>query len=131
MKLKRWQTAVLILLSVGFMSYAAWNAYGNSGTLTNADFIRFHVIANSNTQEDQRLKLQVRDGLLAEINLDLAREAMKNHKGDDEIATLKLEESRDYVKKNLEKIEKKAQKIVAEKGYGYDVKAELGVRWIP
>lgn len=131
MKLKIWQTATLVLISIGFMSYATWSAYGNEGTLTNADFIRFHVIANSDSEEDQNLKLQVRDGVLAEINLDLAREAMNNHNGNDEIATLELEESRQYVVKNIDKIEKRARKIIKEKGYNYSVKAELGVRWIP
>lgn len=131
MKLKIWQTAMLLCISLGFMTFATWSTYGNEGTLTNEDFIRFHVIANSNSEEDQNLKLQVRDGVLAEINLDLAREAMMNHKGNEEIATLELEESREYIIKNIDAIEKKAQDIVKEKGYDYDVKAELGVRWIP
>jgi hypothetical protein len=32
-------------------------------------FIRFHVVANSDSAEDQALKLKVRDGVLAKITM--------------------------------------------------------------
>ena len=52
--------------------------------------IRFHVIANSDSQRDQALKLQVRDAVLAETekfypegaDLETAREALSAHLGE-------------------------------------------------
>ena len=62
MKFRVWETALLVLVA-GFLlfgSVAQATAEGLSG-----DFLRLHVIANSDDADDQRLKLLVRDEILA------------------------------------------------------------------
>ena len=58
------QSGILILLT-GFILICFWGMYyQGQEELTRDDFIRFHVIANSNSAEDQALKLTVRDEVL-------------------------------------------------------------------
>mgnify|MGYP004667640227 FL=1 len=76
------------------------------------DVFRFHILANSDSEEDQALKLKVRDKVLekTKILFDTA-----NSKSDAE----------EFVKANLETIEKIAQNEVYKNGYNYPVKAEV------
>lgn len=76
------------------------------------DVFRFHILANSDTEEDQTLKLKVRDKVLekTKILFDTA-----NSKSDAE----------EYVKANLETIEEIAHNEVYKNGYNYPVKAEI------
>lgn len=76
------------------------------------DVFRFHILANSDSEEDQVLKLKVRDKVLekTKILFDTA-----NSKSDAE----------EFVKANLETIEKIAQNEVYKNGYNYPVKAEV------
>ena len=76
------------------------------------DVFRFHILANSDTEEDQALKLKVRDKVLekTKILFDTA-----NSKSDAE----------KFVKANLETIEEIAQNEVYKNGYNYPVKAEI------
>jgi stage II sporulation protein R len=136
--------------------YSAWTVYSSQNKLSNDDFIRFHVIANSDSVSDQQLKLKVRDGVLAKINSELVKAAMaqdmdsflqpsvyaaevsgeaartQNNAATGETrVSLDLEQSRKYIQDNLKEIESTAERIIAENGYDYTVKAELGVKWIP
>lgn len=76
------------------------------------DVFRFHILANSDSEEDQALKLKVRDKVLekTKILFDTA-----NSKSDAE----------EFVKANLETIEAIAQNEVYKNGYNYPVKAEI------
>lgn len=76
------------------------------------DVFRFHILANSDSEEDQALKLKVRDKVLerTKILFDTA-----NSKSDAE----------KFVKANLETIEKIAQNEVYKNGHNYPVKAEV------
>ena len=74
--------------------------------------IRFHVVANSDSENDQELKLMVRDGIIEYLEDEL--EECKSR-----------EESIQIIGENLEDIEKIAEEIAFENGFHYDVKATL------
>ncbi|AGK95428.1 stage II sporulation protein R [Clostridium pasteurianum] len=74
--------------------------------------IRFHVLANSDSNEDQALKLKVRDKVLAYIAPKLS-----NSKS--------IEESREILKKYDKNINAIAESVIRENGYNYSVKTEL------
>ncbi len=148
MGLRKKQIRMLLLLLIFILLYSAWTINNSQSQLSNEDFIRFHVIANSDSKEDQQLKLKVRDGILAKINNELVQEAMSQElvayqnpasqspayedlTENNSRVQLNLDESRKYIMKNLAQIETTAEKIVSENGYAYSVKAELGVKWIP
>ncbi|MCH4236366.1 MAG: stage II sporulation protein R [Clostridium tyrobutyricum] len=74
--------------------------------------IRFHVIANSDTQSDQALKLKVRDEVLKYISPKLS-----NSKS--------IAESRQILKENNNNILSIARKVIRERGYSYGVTSTL------
>lgn len=74
--------------------------------------IRFHVIANSDSKDDQALKLKVRDKVL-----EYMQPKLKNSKS--------IDESRKIIKENDEEIMAIANKVIKENGYDYSVKSTL------
>ena len=76
--------------------------------------IRLHVIANSDSEADQSLKLKVRD------------EIIKYMEGQDD-----LEECRKYIISHLDDIARKADNVIKAEGFDYGSTAELGVFYIP
>lgn len=147
MESRKKQMKFLVFILICILLYSTWITYGNPG-LSNDDFIRFHVVANSDSKEDQQLKLKVKDEVLAKINNELVMEAISQDMSDYRASnvdltqraneeeyktqvTLDLDQSRNYIQENIVEIEEKAAKIVKENGYDYPVKAELGVKWIP
>ena len=74
---------------------------------------RLHVIANSDSQEDQNLKYKVRDKILEymnEISIDCSSK--------EEVIAL--------AKENQEKFQDIAKKVIKENGYDYDVNVSIG-----
>lgn len=77
------------------------------------DTVRLHIIANSDSEEDQALKLAVRDAVLEKYGKRLA-EAQSAAAAATEISLL------------LDEIESTAKEIIEERGYAYSVKATVG-----
>lgn len=74
--------------------------------------LRFHVLANSDSREDQALKLKVRDQVGT-----LMAEKLKDADS--------LKDSEQIVKANLNVIEDCAAKVISAEGYDYSVSAAL------
>ncbi len=62
MKLKRWEIALIVFVSAVFM--CGFGIRREAGDLSEK-LVRLHVVANSDSEEDQALKLRVRDAVLA------------------------------------------------------------------
>jgi len=77
-----------------------------------SEIIRLHVIANSDTEEDQSLKLLVKNEVVSYL-----REKMDG--------TQTIEEAREIISDNLSSIEEVAAKKMASEGYFYGVNASL------
>lgn len=74
--------------------------------------IRFHVLANSDSKEDQALKLKVRDEVLGYIQPKL-----RDSKS--------IEESRKIIKENNQEVLYIANKVIKGNGYNYSVRAAI------
>ena len=74
---------------------------------------RLHVIANSDSKEDQDLKYIVRDNILTYIN-----EISKNASTKEEVIEI--------AQNNIDKIKQIAQETVYENGYNYSVNIKIG-----
>ena len=74
--------------------------------------LRFHVLANSNSAEDQMLKLQVRDAIGGYIQENLPADVDKW-------------ESKRIITAHLESIESIAEEIITKEGYAYHVTASV------
>lgn len=129
--LKRKQLRIVLLILLSIFAYTTWIINAQKTELSNEDFIRFHVIANSDSKEDQSLKLLVRDKVLEKVNQDLIQEVVQNGSIEEQKATLELDEARAYIETHIDEIEVIAEQCIADNGYTYPVDAELGVRWIP
>lgn len=77
---------------------------------------RLHILANSDSEEDQALKLVVRDGIL-----DLAEEMFKD--------SADKAEAIESAKENTLKIKQEAERVLAEKGYDQKVEISVGKAW--
>ena len=80
------------------------------------DTLRLHILANSDSEDDQNLKLEVRDRLLDKYSAALSSAEGK------EAAT-------ESISLLLTDIERDAESWVREAGYSYDVTASLGEEW--
>lgn len=104
---------LLLIVSVLFLLLSAYS-YVNavSNNLSNSVF-RLHVIANSDSEEDQDLKYKVRDNLIEYMNT-LTNDASSK----DEVIEI--------AKAHLEDFKEIARNVVKENGYNYDVNVEIG-----
>lgn len=82
------------------------------------DLIRFHVIANSESEEDQALKRAVRDAILEEVSPRLAK-------------SQSLEESRQILTGMRPELERIGQEVVQSWGKTYEVKTDYGYFTFP
>jgi stage II sporulation protein R len=74
--------------------------------------IRFHVIANSDSDEDQNLKLKVRDAVIEYLQPKLANSSS-------------IDESEEIIKENYAQLEEISKNIILENGYNYEVKVGI------
>lgn len=82
------------------------------------NILRFHVKANSDSEDDIELKYEVRDEILDVIGEDIADCDTK-------------EEVVKYLEDNIDFISDLAQEIVYSKGYGYDVNTQVEEMFFP
>lgn len=76
------------------------------------EVIRLHVLANSDEDYDQQLKIKVKDGIVKMLENELHNSMSKD-------------ETRIILLQNLDKIEDRAREIIEENGYNYNVSAKI------
>ena len=114
-KLKRWELALMVGI-LAALTVGSW--LGQEQQELADSVIRFHVIANSDSEEDQALKLAVRDRVLEQAErlypegatLDEARAALEGH---------------------LNTLAAAGREVVEELGCDYPVTAQLSDCWFP
>lgn len=82
------------------------------------EIIRFHVIANSDSEKDQKLKLEIRDEVIKYLEPKLSQSKSIN-------------ESRKIIKQNDKKIKEIAKNVVKDKGYNYKIDSQLSKENFP
>lgn len=102
-----WMTVSLLCVGIGIY-------YINHMPNEHPGMIRLHVVANSDSAEDQAMKLKVRDAVV------------KYMEGQPD-----LESARSYITENLAGIEREAERVLAEEGAAYPARANLKVSYIP
>ena len=108
-KLMHLEVALLVGLAVTLL-WGVWSLQEQDAL--ERKMIRLHVIANSDTAEDQALKLQVRDAVLVQ-----ATEILEN--------AADMEEAQRTLQQVLPELEATAAEVVKEKGCAYRVSARL------
>lgn len=82
------------------------------------EILRFHVIANSDSEKDQTLKLKVKEGIL-----NMLRPMLSDAKN--------IEEAETIIFNHMKEIEKEANKIIEKEGYSYKSQGILGKTTFP
>lgn len=108
---------VICFALVILMGLLLFYTYTKEEPNQHAGIIRLHVIANSDSAEDQALKLKVRDAVVKYVQ--------DNNDSD----TVEL--SRQFLEINKHRLEKIAEGVIAAQGYDYGADADLGVCFIP
>ena len=108
-KLMHVEAALLVGLAVTLL-WGVWSLQEQDAL--ERKMIRLHVIANSDTAEDQALKLQVRDAVLVQTT-----EILEN--------AADMEEAQRTLQQVLPELEATATEVVKEKGCAYRVSARL------
>ncbi|WP_338561247.1 stage II sporulation protein R [Paraclostridium sordellii] len=108
----------LSLLLISILTISTLHIYGEVTKVEKISsnykdkLIRFHVLANSDSEEDQNLKLKVRDEIVKYL-----QPLLKDSKS--------IEESEKIILRENENIKKLSKNIIKENGYNYDVKVNL------
>ncbi|NLO10326.1 MAG: stage II sporulation protein R [Clostridiales bacterium] len=117
--------SILFLLTLLIISWMLTQAVkihaANPGKIQEGiarEIIRFHVIANSDSDEDQELKIQVKDALV-----DYLKPSLKNTKD--------IEDAQSIISEMLPSIQSMATHIIEENGYKYNVTASLSSSYFP
>lgn len=114
-KLHRWEGVFLAILAIavlccGWLSLEQANLAGR--------MVRLHVIANSDSQEDQDLKLQVRDAVLTQASAYLA-------------GVEDAQQAARVLESHLTELAQAGQEVVTAQGYDYAVTATVDVSHFP
>lgn len=80
------------------------------------DTLRLHILANSDSEKDQELKLLLRDEILLSYGDILKKCGTKS-------------EAEDTLEEILPEIEEKAESFIASLGFSYDVRVTVSVEW--
>lgn len=109
---RRWKRLELALL-IGLLAALIWGMWSIRSQQVLADkVVRLHILANSDSEEDQALKLQVRDTVLERAEEILERAHDRSAAEED-------------LREALPELREIALETVAAQGYDYDVTAEL------
>ena len=116
--------SILIFSLVAIISIMTISISGEVKKISNASqdykdkLIRFHVIANSDSDEDQNLKLKVRDAVINYLQPKL-------------LESESIEESELIIKREYSELEKISKNIILQNGYNYDVKIGIDYSEFP
>ena len=103
---------ILILLSLFILISAISYVDAVSNNIADSVF-RLHVIANSDSKEDQELKFKVRDELLSYMNI-ISKDSTSK------------QEAMQIVNEHKEEFTQIAKKVIKENGYNYTVNVQIG-----
>lgn len=106
-------TLFLVFLFISISSYA-----NDVSKDLSDNFFRLHILANSDSDEDQALKLKVRDNIISYMNT-------LSYSG------LTKDKAINLTNSHLVAFQEIAEKTIASEGYNYSVKLEVGNFYFP
>lgn len=109
----------VIVLTVGmlvFTAFGAFRTFSANCADVHEEVLRLHIPANSDSDEDQAIKLRLRDVILEKYSSKLSGSGG-------------LEEAAARAEELLPEIERTANEFLKANGFGYGAKAELVDMW--
>ena len=118
--MKKFLKTFIIILAL-FVLFFIITAYSYATTISNGlseDIFRLHILANSDSTEDQELKLKVRDAII-----DYMKQLTENTSNKDAVIAVSS--------KHISDFKAIAENVIKENGYNYDVDIEIGNFYFP
>ncbi len=103
---------VFIIIFLGSSYY-----YANNNSL-NDSVLRLHVIANSDSIDDQALKIAVKNEVVSLMRTEFAEQQ-------------DVEQARQLAVDNIPRIQELAEKVIQDQGYDYPVQVKVGEYMFP
>lgn len=106
----------ILIIFILFLTYFLISLFSYSNAVSSSiseNVFRLHVIANSDSKEDQDLKYKVRDNLIKYMN-SISKDISTKEE------TIKL------ANENIDNFSNIAKNTILENGFNYDVKIEIG-----
>lgn len=133
--LQRWKLPVLKALAPFFFvaalllafTYARLSQEAQAARLA-PDILRFHVLANSNSPEDQALKLEVRDFLLDMVYRELCARQDVSSLTDGRFSKEMIS---DFIIRHHSRLERAAENFMYSKGFPYSATVRLEQCYFP
>lgn len=118
-KLKKIKYIIFLVILLGLFLLVSAVSYASTISKDlSENFFRLHILANSDSKEDQELKLKVRDAVISYMET-LSYEGLTKN----EAVILTTEHLEDF--KNI------AKQVIEENNYNYDVNLEVGNFYFP
>lgn len=114
-RLKRWEIALLLGIAVTVL-VTSWAGYRETQLATKV--VRLHVLANSDLEEDQSLKLEVRDSVLTLAEGYLAD-------------CTSVSQAKNVLEAHLQELADVGAETVSREGYCYPVSVTLETAYFP
>ena len=114
---RKWVMAVSAVILSAMLTACVWRTETVSAKMETAqkhmaeEVLRFHVLANSDSKEDQELKMTVKDEVVSWLEAKMDCDS--------------LEETKNFIRSQLTGIEEVAEEPVRREGYSYPVQAAL------
>ena len=118
---EKFKAGTVLLTVIGLVYVMYWHTQNNARVVeayNASNLIRFHVIANSDTEADQMLKLKVRDKVVMAMTPSFSR-------------ARNIDEARIVIKENLGRIQAVAGEEIKKGGMDYPVQVSLGNYMFP
>lgn len=109
---------IVFILFISFLLVTITSYANNVFSNLSENIFRLHIIANSDSKEDQDLKLKIRDGII-----NYLENINKNSSSKSEVIN--------FCKNNTNTLKEIAKKIINNSGYNYEVKIEIGNFYFP
>ena len=110
-----------IILSILFILFFAITAYSYASNISEGlseNIFRLHILANSDSEEDQTLKLKVRDAILEYM------QTLTENTSDKQTVI-------EMSKTHMDDFQEIAENVIQENGYDYSVNIEIGNFYFP
>lgn len=120
MKLKQFLVITLLLFVFVVINILSYSSEVFAGLQSN--IFRLHILANSDTEEDQALKLAVRDKVI---------EYMEELRNNSTSKLISKESTISAISGHLYEIQSIAEQVIKENGYNYPVSLEIGTFYFP
>lgn len=112
-------TLVIASLITGFLCrQATVRAQEKTQAHLAQEVLRFHVLANSDSEEDQALKMQVKEQVLSWLEEQLPED-------------LDVEETADWIRAHTDMLEELSAQVIEESGFSYAVSAAVTTCYFP